>query len=135
MKTGIVVKATAWAVLLTGVIFLTIGVPRSEEPSYVGEVEVGDEDASGNVTSIYIADTDEGDLLVEKGGSWAGLVDKVGETVEVWGTLSPSEDEDYDHVIAVKRFVVIEADDDDDDGEADDDDDDDDDDGGEDGIR
>lgn len=122
MRTGLAWKALAMGVLIGTALIFSTGAPVGEEASYVGEVEADEMDDSGNVLTIYLADTDEGDLLIAKNGAWAELSRVVGETVEVWGTLSASDSEDFDFVITVSRFKVIEDEDDDDDEDDDEDD-------------
>ncbi|HXI03678.1 MAG TPA: hypothetical protein VNI57_10930 [Candidatus Saccharimonadales bacterium] len=117
-------KVSLWLVVIGLASFVVLShspATRAEDAkkggdkSVVGDVEVHESDANGKVKSVYLADTDEGDILVKDGGASADLLKHVGETVEAWGALEATDLDDFDYVMTVTRFEVVASDDDDDD--------------------
>ncbi len=103
------IRSCVWGLAVLLVLFGShgSGATGAEERTLVGEVAVNESDEDGNVLSVYLMDTEEGDVLVAQDGVWKDLLSRIGDTIQVWGTLGASQDPDFEYVIHVTKFSPV----------------------------
>jgi len=83
-----------------------------EEQTLTGVVTVHERDEQGAIRSLFLAGTEQGDLLVADNGLAEEMKDYVGETIEATGIIKKSEIEAFKLMIYVHDFYVVAPDED-----------------------
>jgi hypothetical protein len=77
---------------------------ESDPVTLTGEVTIHEEDENGEIVSIYLADTDRGNVLISEDGLWEEILDHVDERIEATGVLTKAGQLMFTYKITVTSF-------------------------------
>jgi hypothetical protein len=98
---------------LAACLFVILGGPLvpadGETVTLNGEIEAAQYDDDGNVTAAMVYDAEWGSVLILADGKGGQLINHIGATAEVTGTLrDANEDSDFTYEIRVSAYTILE---------------------------